>query len=275
MKAYLDCTPCIIRQGLQSARLSSSDEGQHRQIMEKLLVELSRADPSATPVELGQIAQSITQQVTGCQDAYAGIRKQSNEQALRLYPRLKAIVSSAEDRLLAAVKLAIAGNIIDFGALGAAFDVEATVTRVLDSPLSVDDYSRFAERVRDASRVLYLADNAGEIVFDRVLIEEIGDKQVTVAVRSQPFINDATPADAEAVGLDQVAQVIGAPIHPNTSEALDKAWGEADLIISKGQANYESHSEASGPIFFLLIAKCDFIAADIGVEKGATILKAR
>jgi uncharacterized protein with ATP-grasp and redox domains len=275
MEAFLDCMPCILRQGLQSARLSSSDERQHREIMAKLLVELSKADPSATPVALGLIAQNVSQEVTGCRDAYTAIRERSNQEALRLYPRLKAIVEAADDRLLTAAKLAIAGNIIDFGALGEDFDVEATISRVLESPLNVDHYAQFSERARAAGKVLYLADNAGEIVFDRLLIEELSDKEVTVAVRNRPFINDATLADAEAVGLTDVAHVIGAPIHPETSPELEDAWRSAGLIVSKGQANYESYSEAEGPIFFLLIAKCDFIASDIGANKGDIILKAR
>ncbi len=243
--------------------------------MAKLLVELSQADPSATPVALGLIAQNVAQQVTGCPDAYAGIREKSNRDALRLYPRLKEIVESADDRLLAAAKLAIAGNIIDFGALGEDFDVEATISRVLESPLSVDGYAQFSERARTAGTVLYLADNAGEIVFDRVLIEELSDEQVTVAVRNRPYLNDATLADAKTAGLTDVAHVIGAPIHPETSPELQDAWHSADLIISKGQANYESYSDAEGPIFFLLIAKCDLVASHIGATKGDTILKAR
>lgn len=275
MRAFLDCMPCIIRQGLQSARLTSADESQQRQVMQKLLAELSQADPSATPVALGLIAQSVAEEVTGCRDAYAGVREQCNRDALRLYPRLKEIVESADDRLLTAAKLAIAGNIIDFGALGEDFDIEGTISRVLASPPSVDDYPKFVERVREASRVLYLADNAGEIVFDRVLVEELSRKQVTVAVRSRPYINDAILADAETVGLTDVARVIGAPIHPETSPELKEAWRAADLIVAKGQANYESYSEAEGPIFFLLIAKCDFVASDIGVNKGDIILKAR
>jgi uncharacterized protein with ATP-grasp and redox domains len=275
MKAFLDCLPCIVRQGLQTARLASSNPDHHQRVLQRLLAELSIADLSATPIELGQMAQSTVREVTGCVDPYAELRRRSNQEALQLYPRLKAIVARAEDKLLAAAKLAIAGNIIDFGALGDDFDVEATIDRVLSSPISIDDYPAFARRVEGASTVLYLADNAGEIVFDRVLIEEMPGKKLIVAVRAAPFINDAIRADAGMVGLAERAEIIEAPIGLTRSERLDAAWGAADLIVSKGQANYEAYSEADGPIFFLLLAKCDFIARDIGCEKGDIILKAR
>lgn len=274
MKAFLDCIPCIVQQGLRTARLVTSDEEVHRRVVARLLSELARADLTATPMELGQIAQRVAREVTNCPDPYATIRKDSNREALRLYPRLKDIVAASNAPLRTATKIAIAGNIIDFGVLADNFDVEATLDRILQSPFAIDDYELFAESLTRVSNLLYIADNAGEIVFDRVLIEQIPAEHIVVAVKDEPFINDAIMEDAQATGLTDVAQVIEVPIYPDTSPQFEEAWGNAELIIAKGQANYEAYSEAPGPIFFLLLAKCDFVAQDIGVNKGDMILQA-
>ncbi len=275
MKAFLDCIPCIVQQGLRTARLVTSDEEVHRRVVVRLLSELGGADLSATPMELGQIAQRVAREVSDCPDAYATIRKDSNAEALRLYPRLKQIVAGADDALLAATKIAIAGNIIDFGAPAQDFDVEATLDRVLESTFAIDHYELFAQRLRSVSNLLYLADNAGEIVFDRVLVEHIPAEHIVVAVKSEPFINDALMEDARTTGLTDVAHVIEVPIYPDTSPQFEEAWGNAELIIAKGQANYEAYSDADGPLFFLLLAKCDFVAQHIGVNNGDMILLGR
>ena len=274
MKAFLDCFPCAVGQALRAARIATDDEQVHRAAVVAALRELADVDSQATPMELGRIAQRIAKQVTGCRDPYAEIKKQSNSEALRLYPHLKQIVQVSDDPLRTATKIAIAGNIIDFGAPHK-IDVEAALERVLASDFAVDDYGLFAQRLADAPRVLYLADNAGEIVFDRVLIEEIPAAEVTVAVKDQPFINDVLLADATVTGLTDVARVIEVPIYPDTSPQLEDAWAWADLIIAKGQANYEAYSDADGLIFFLLLAKCDCVARDVGVNLGDMILQAR
>ena len=272
MKAYLDCIPCIITQGLKTARLATADEDVHEQVVRTLVKELGEADWSATSMELGRIAQRVAQEATNCPDPYRAIREQSNAEALALYPRLRKTAAEADDPLQTAARIAIAGNIIDFGVASHVIDVEATLARVLNGSFAVDHYDRFARRLRGASSVLYLADNAGEIVFDRVLIEQMANADVTVAVKNEPFINDAMLSDAEAAGLTDLVDVIQVPIYPDTSEALQQAWASADLIVAKGQANYEAYSEAAGPLFFLLLAKCDLIARHVGVSKGDMIL---
>ncbi len=275
MRTLLDCIPCVVRQGVQAARLATADVNTQRRVVKALLGELAEADLSGTPMDLGQIVQRVVREVTHCADPYQAVRQRSNAEALLLYPRLRQIVTAASDPLLSAAKAAVAGNIIDFGALAEGFDLEATLDHVLHSPFAVDDSHLLTQHLRTASTVLYLADNAGEIVFDRLLIEQLPVERVVVAVRGEPFINDALLADAQAVGLTEVARVIGAPLPPATTEEFDRVWGSAELVIAKGQANYEAYSEAGGVIFFLLLAKCECIAHDIGVRRGDAVLLKR
>jgi tellurite resistance protein len=169
MKAFLDCLPCIARQTLETTRIATSDISLQRAALVKVLGRLAETDGRITPMELGQMGQEVAREVTGCDDPYTQLKEQSNARALELYPRLKEIVEAAEEPLRTATQIAIAGNIIDFG-VPHKIDVEGTLERVLGSSFAVDEYDLFAQRLGEAERVFYLADNAGEIVFDRVII---------------------------------------------------------------------------------------------------------
>lgn len=272
MRAFLDCVACTLGQALRTARHVTDDPNVHRRAMQALLAELSTTDLALTPVELGHIAQQVIARETGIADPYRDVRTRSNAEALALYPRLKEIVRSCGESLLTAAKIAIVGNVIDLGAYGDDYDVESTLTRLLRRPFARDGFAQFREALARARSVLYLADNAGEIVFDRVLIEELPGKQVIVVVKGEPFINDAMLPDAQQVGLTDIARVIEAPIYPGSTQELAAAWRAADVIISKGHANYESYNEAEGPLFFLLLAKCEFVARSAGVSKGEMVL---
>ncbi len=275
MKAFLECVACTINQGLRTARYSTADPEAQARVMRAMLAELAATDLSLTPVELGHLAQKVAARETGCADPYRQVRQRSNVDALRLYPQLRGIVRASQDPLQTAVKIAIAGNIIDLGAVGEDFDVATTIDRVLGRPFARDDFARFSQAVDQAASILYLADNAGEIVFDRVLMEELPGRRLTVAVKAEPFINDAMLADAEQVGLGEIAEVIEAPVYPASNPSLARPWREADVIVSKGQANYEAYNEAEGPLFFLVLAKCDFVGLSVGVAKGEMMLLAR
>jgi uncharacterized protein with ATP-grasp and redox domains len=274
MKAFLDCLACTVNQGLRTARYSSDDPAVQERVLRAMLAELAEADFTLTPVELGNLAQCIAARETSVFDPYRAARRCANEEALQLYPRLKAIVRAAPQPLLTAAKIAIVGNIIDLGAYGEHYDVEGALARLLDLPFARNDFPRFEAALRGARRILYLADNAGEIVFDRVLMEELGPAEVTVAVKSEPFINDAQLADAQQVGLTERTRVIEIPVYPGTTHEFVAAWQSADVIISKGHANYESYDETPGPRFFLLLAKCDFVAQATGVTQGEMVLLA-
>ncbi len=276
MKVYLDCYPCFFHQALNAARMIGADEDTiHKILLEvnKILPEIPR---EATPPEIGRQVYRIVSRWTGIKDPYQESKKRCTAQALTLYPEMKERVRSADDPLETAIRVAIAGNVIDFGS-NTEFDMIDDLQSILRQAFAIDHYDAFRSTLGKAKDILYIADNAGETVFDRVLIEEL-KKPVTYVVREQPIINDAVREDAVAAGLDKVANIIssGADSPGNIlglcSGEFFKAYESADLIISKGQGNYEGLSEENRPIFFLLKAKCPVISRHIGVQKGSIVL---
>jgi uncharacterized protein with ATP-grasp and redox domains len=229
MKAFLDCLACTVNQGLRAARYSTPEAALQQRALRAILAELAQADLALTPVELGNLAQQAVARETGVTDPYRDARARSNEEALRLYPRLKALVRESPEPLLTAAKIAVIGNIIDLGAYGDHYDLDATLQELLASPFGRDDYPAFREAVSRARRVLYLADNAGEIVFDRVLLEELPKAELTVAVKSEPFINDAQLDDARQAGLTAIARVIETPIFPGAGRPSGRHGSDTDL----------------------------------------------
>ena len=277
MKTYLDCYPCLLRQALSAARRSGASDNQQHIILLKTMEELSVFPTSSTPPQLAYRIHQCVQQLTSNLDPYRNDKDQSTQQALALYPELKKKVGAASDPLEMAVRIAIAGNIIDLG-VADSYDLDATLKRVLTQDFAINDLAALRSALAQNLSVLYIADNAGETVFDRVLIESLVCS-VTYVVKSGPIINDATYEDAVAAGIDQVATIIDngstAPgtLFEHCSEAFRQRFDQADLIIAKGQANYESLSNSSAPIFFLLQAKCNVIARDLGIAEGDIVLK--
>lgn len=276
MKAYLDCYPCFFIQTLKTSRMITSDEKEILQILNEVSSSIPKIPFGATPAEIGREVYRIISQKTGVEDPYREVKERCIHQALSLYPELKKLISSSKDRLMTAVRLSIAGNVIDFGA-NADFDLKRDIETILSQDFSINHYKEFCELLEKARKILYLADNAGETVFDRLLIEEL-HRPVIYAVREKPIINDATREDALLSGIDKVTEIISsgcdAPgiILKFFSDDFLKVYRSADMIISKGQGNYEGLSDENRPIFFLLKVKCQVIARDIGVEEGSIIL---
>jgi len=277
MRAYMDCYPCFFIQALKTSRMILTDEKDIWKILTAVSSYLSGVPFGVSPPEIGRGIYKIIAEYTGVEDPYYELKKKCTKQALTLYPEFKKTVANSDDSLLTAAKMAIAGNIIDFG-IAKKFNLEKDVREILAGGLTIDDYKEFRLALDRAKKIIYLGDNAGETVFDRILIEEIR-KPVTYVVREKPIINDAVRADAIAAGIDKAAEIISSGCDgPGTIpgmcdlEFLD-ILSKADLIISKGQGNYEGLSDENLPIFFLLKAKCHVIARDIGVEEGSIILK--
>jgi len=282
MKVYLDCFPCFVRQTLEAARMSTEDEALQRRILDEVMKRLITLPLEVTPPQVGQIIHRLIKELTGNGDPYQQVKRQYNELALKMLPDLRERVRAVEDPILTALKLAIAGNIIDFGALSGNFDLAQIVEETLRSEFALDGYERFRSALDRVARIVYLGDNTGEIVFDRILIETLLRHkafEIVFVVREMPIINDATMEDACYVGLDRLVRVISngsdapATVLSECSPEMLETYGAADIIIAKGQGNYESLSDEQGPLFFLLKAKCPVVARDLGCEVGDIVLR--
>jgi uncharacterized protein with ATP-grasp and redox domains len=205
MRVYLDCISCVIRQALGAARMVSADPAVHERVLRETLRwagEMNMNQPA--PVTVQRIHR-LLRETTGVKDPYRDAKEHQNRTALALLPELRCRIEAAADPLTTALRVAVAGNAIDMGADGnvAGLDVRKAVTQALTEPV-VENPGGFRSAIAEAERILYLTDNAGEIAFDRLLIEQLIPARVTVAVRGSPVINDATVADARATGLPEI-----------------------------------------------------------------------
>ena len=282
MKTYLDCIPCFLRQALEAARAVTGDEGVHHQVMKSVAGLVAELAPGVMPPEVVRQVYGIVTEISSNSDPYHEEKWRANQQALSLYPRLKELVAESADPLLTACRLAVAGNAIDLGPDLKYGELDSIVELALASPLAINDYEQFRENVTSSRRVLYVGDNAGEIVFDRILIRELNrvkDLSIDFVVRGRPVINDATLADAVYVSLDKVAGVVSsgsaapAMIPAQCSPEVLRLYHSADVIIAKGQGNYESLSEEGKNIFFFLRVKCPVVARLLGAGVGDAVLK--
>jgi uncharacterized protein with ATP-grasp and redox domains len=264
-------------QALRAGRIATHDEKKIKKLLDEVGKMLSSIPLESTPPESGRVIYQKVSEITGIPDPYKEIKKESTEKALTLYPSLKNEIEKEKDRLLTAIRIAIAGNVIDFGA-NSNFNLEQEIDQILRKDFAICDYEKFKAQLNESNEILYIGDNAGECVFDRVLIEEM-KKPVTYVVRDVPIINDATYEDAIQAGIDKVATIISSGTDaPGTilgtcNAEFKKIYSNSKFIISKGQGNYEALSNERGPIFFLLKLKCHVIANDIGVDMGDIVLK--
>jgi damage-control phosphatase, subfamily I len=280
MKTYLDCIPCLIRQALHASRMVSADPVLHASILRQVLHWAGDMDLQQSPPVMAQRIHRLLRTICGDDDPYRAAKDHQNRMALRLLSDLEADRTAARDPLEAAVRLAIAGNVIDLGIDGTVTeaDLHESVRRVEVESLA-GDLEEFREAVSKARSILYLADNAGEIVFDRLLVEQLGPARVTLAVRGFPILNDATREDARAAGLDEIVPVIdngsdvpGTLLKECSAEFL-RHFEQVDLIVAKGQGNFETLSDEPRNIFFLFKVKCPVVADHTGLPLGTHVLR--
>ena len=277
MKTFLDCYPCILRQAIEAMRMVGVAEERQYQVLHQVLGLMAELEPSLPPPYIAGQVHKLLKDETGNDDPYLAAKQNSTAEALALYPMLKQDLAQAVDPLEVAVRLSIAGNIIDFGVHERQSLVD-TIERVLGQDFAINDMAAFTKNLSQAGSVLYLADNAGETVFDRILIEEL-DIPVSYAVKGGAVINDATLQDAQAAGLHHVAEIISSgsaypgTVLENCSLEFRQIFDEAEMVIAKGQGNYESLMDVGRPVFFLLQVKCPIIAREIGAPLWSIVLK--
>ncbi|HOX40237.1 MAG TPA: ARMT1-like domain-containing protein [Candidatus Brocadiia bacterium] len=277
MKSRLECLICALSQALRTARQAGASEGVQRKILDELMGILPGSDLNMSPAEISQDAYATVSRLTGVADPFHDAKKRHNAVALALYPRLREIVDSSDNRLETALRLAAAGNIVDLGVLEDD-EIAAHLDDALRVTLARDDSADLLAFLEKPRRVLYLLDNAGEVVFDRVLMEELAGHKVQAVVKSAPIINDVTREDAEEAGVAEAAEIIELgcdSIGVNMRRAgteFRKAFESADVIIAKGQGNYETLDRWDANIYFILRAKCPIVAEELHVKLHEAVL---
>ena len=279
MNLHTDCFPCFLKQTNLALSAASADEGVWREVLKAVLKDIEAAEFDEPPSHASTRMHRRIRAMLG-RDPFAQIKRKYNDEAMALLPSLKERVRASRDPLNTATRLAIAGNIIDFG-IFSNVDIEGTIERALNEPLGIDHYEQFAAALAEADRVLYLLDNSGEIVFDMLLIAELQKlgKEVTAVVRGGPVLNDATMQDARHVGLDSLCQVMDSgsdavgTVLKDVSEELRSLFAESGtLVISKGQGNFETLLHEQRDIYYLFQAKCNVVADALGLDKGQMLL---
>lgn len=280
MKMGLECIPCFLRQACEAVSMVSDDHTSRERIIRQVIFRLANESFDKTPPAVGADIHRIVRRLSGNSDPYREIKRDSNALAGELMPSLRARINHGPDPFETAVRVAIAGNIIDCGQGNhiSKHKIEQAISHCLNHPLNNDRLNELRTQIATADHILYLGDNAGEIFFDRLLLEHLEAAPITFAVRGGPTINDALTDDARLAGLDSLVTVIdnGSDV-PGTivkecSPEFQRHFAQADLIIAKGQGNYETLSDEKKTIFFLLKAKCPVIVKDIGCEQGDMVI---
>ena len=280
MKTYNDCIPCLVRQALATARLVSDDETIHQQVMKKILSAMATMDMKQPPPIMARKIQEAITEVTGKNDPFKPLKKKFNAFALQILDDLRQRVDQSENPLDTAVRLSIAGNIIDFGAI-ANLD-ENTIFATIDHAMANTVKGNMAELLKhlaSCDRLIWIADNAGEIVFDHLVLEKINRKNITFVVRGGSALNDATFEDAIETGtvdlvntIDSGVAIPGTVLDECSREFLQE-FARADMIIAKGQGNFETLPHDDPRIFFLFKAKCPVVAESAGVDLNDMVVK--
>ncbi|AMD16931.1 hypothetical protein TL18_02155 [Methanobrevibacter sp. YE315] len=277
MKVSYECGPCFLRQAREALDLSTDDEDLKMEIMGDIFKYLADNFSKGTNSnKTGSTMHKMIKQKTGCDDPYFKEKIEGNEIALKYLPDVKKILKE-DDSLENYVKIAIIGNILDFGAFTLDDDIESVIKGSLKKDLAVKDIGEFENSLKKYDKVLYLVDNTGEIVFDKLLLAKIKEYglDITIAVKSQPILNDACMKEALDAGLDEFGEIveIGAGtvgyVDSEISDEFRQIFNNHRFIISKGMGNYEGLTEidlSEKDIYFLLCAKCNTISRDIGVN---------
>jgi uncharacterized protein with ATP-grasp and redox domains len=283
MKVHVACIPCVFKQALAAIRRVTADPQVQETVLKEVAARYAKKELRSTPAHFSQVVYEIIAEKTGVCDPFAAEKQHFNQLALDMLPDCYAALEETDDPLATGAHLAVAGNIIDLG-IGETLDIHGTLAGALEMPFAVNDLELLRNDLENGSELLYIGDNAGEIVFDRVFIEIIRKLypalQVTYSVKSGPIINDATMQDARDVGMHTVCDVIetgataiGAPLD-TVGEHFIAAMDKADVIISKGQGNFETlNEEYTYTIYFILKAKCDLVADELGVSFGDSVLE--
>jgi hypothetical protein len=275
MRSEAECIPCVIRQCQRAVRMVTDDEDKLLSVTHRVLERIQELTLDEPPSRFTSRVLLEAYAALGTDDPFAEARKQMNELGARAAARARAKIEQAGDPLHAAMLFAAVGNVIDIGPQSS-FDVDAALA---NPHFQHDDYRLFREKLHGAQAILYLLDNAGEVFFDRLLIERLSGFQITMVVKPAPILNDAILSDANAAGLARFGTVISSGtrvlgIDPSESSAeFGAAFETADIVIAKGHANYESVVDLARDAFFILKAKCPVVAQRLTMDSAGAPVK--
>ena len=279
MKIQLECVPCTLNSYLRLAETGVIPESQKEEILRQMLTVFASFDYNQSPPVLGCKMHALIRESINNPDPYHGIKEEYNQMMMDLNTKFERLIKKSEDPFDAAMRLAIAGNVIDFGSQHQ-LDIMETINRVMDANFAIDHSPQLRVDLEKADSLLYIGDNCGEIVLDKLFLSLLDVPIKYFAVRESPIINDVTFEDAILTGIDKVAKVIttgdnspGA-VWESTSEQFQRVFKNADVIISKGQGNLEGLMDVThDSMYFLLVTKCDLIAKRVGTKKEEFIVK--
>lgn len=278
-----ECVPCYLTQVLSALGFAGVSDQAKNEILYEMAAEIPSLSRHQTPSYNSTLILRKTYERLGSKDPYASAKRESNLAAKDVVQKILSSWQDEPEPVLTALKLAVAGNVIDLG-IQTGYDIDTAVKQAMQSDLDKDAYQEFLDMVGNSRSILIIGDNSGEIVFDQILVIALGNlgKQVLYSVKSAPIINDATMEDAVETGMDRLVPIIETGSGflgvewDMCSDEFRRKFNEADMVLAKGQANYESLegcSHAGNKTFFLLKAKCPCVAENLGVKLGDWVLR--
>lgn len=281
MRLHDKCLPCVVKQAIKVADITGLNTKE--ELLREVFTYLSKMNfHETTPEIIGEIFDMIKRH-TNNPDPYKETRNYYNTLFMKMQPEFERKIEQAENSFMLAIRYAIVGNIIDFNPIHNTLleDIYDCFEKMEQLELAINDSHALMKDISNAGTLLYLGDNCGEICMDKILLKKIKEQNPNVklffGVRGKPVVNDSISEDAYSVGIDEYAEVVDngdgslGTVLNRTSPAFKEVYNNADIVIAKGQANYECLSEENKNIYFLLMTKCEVIAKDIGVEEKKMI----
>ena len=275
MLVQYGCYKCILNQCVELAFNAAPDDENRRRILVELLGHVGKESKDSTPPEMAALFYQIFARETGITDPYAEAKRKSTELAKQLYKEFAEQVANSSDRFQEALRLSIGGNVIDYGA-NPDFQLDSAAGKIRETAgmfLDMQALEQLRCDIQKAEKILYILDNCGEAVLDRLLINEIGEEKITLGVRGGAILNDITHAELKESALDDLPVVDTGYAAPgvslkHSSEKFLETMKSSDLIITKGQGNFESLYGAFDdvPVYFLFRVKCPVIASQTKAE---------
>jgi len=279
LKTALQCLPCMVNSYVRLVEHGIIPPAFQQDIIRDVLQHLATTSYDQSPPELARTMQRNLRVFLNDPDPYKTLKTHYNQILLTMYDELQTKVTSSSFPFITAMRMAIAGNVIDFAAKHQ-LNIKESIEKVVHANLAIDDSIALQRDIEKAESVLYIGDNAGEIVLDKLFIETIAHKNLTFAVREQPVLNDATRTDAKETGLDTLCDIIttgdDSPgvILETSSATFLQHFNNADVVIAKGQGNLEGLIDCHRTVYFLFVAKCEYMADRIGVPvKSFVVMK--